>query len=100
MLALVHFATWAAVRTQRVQLWLASSFLGFAAISFSVGMASSEASAMIHDRRPWLLLGVLTSIPLPYTLLRVVWSLLDLPLTRWRRVMLGVAVALGAVRAV
>ncbi|WP_244224340.1 serine/threonine-protein kinase [Corallococcus sicarius] len=100
VLALVHFATWAAVRTQRVQLWLASSFLGFAAISFSVGVASSEASALFGDRRPWLLLGVLTSIPLPYTLLRVVWSLLDLPLTRWRRVMLGVAVALGAVRVV
>ncbi|MCY1035920.1 serine/threonine-protein kinase [Corallococcus sp. BB11-1] len=98
VLALVHFATWAAVRSQRVQLWLASSFLGFAAISFSVGVASSEASAMVRDTRPWLLLGVLTSIPLPYTLLRVLWSLLDLPLTRWRRVMLGVTVALGAVR--
>ncbi|WP_233602281.1 serine/threonine-protein kinase [Corallococcus sp. CA047B] len=98
VLALVHFATWAAVRSQRVQLWLASSFLGFAAISFSVGVASSEASAMVDDTRPWLLLGALTSIPLPYTLLRVLWSLLDLPLTRWRRVMLGVTVALGAVR--
>ncbi|RYZ36309.1 MAG: serine/threonine protein kinase, partial [Myxococcaceae bacterium] len=100
MLALVHFATWAAVRSQRVQLWLASSFLGFAAISFSVGVASSEASAMVDDTRPWLLLGALTSIPLPYTLLRVLWSLLDLPLTRWRRVLLGVTVALGAVRVV
>ncbi|WP_244237909.1 serine/threonine-protein kinase [Corallococcus terminator] len=100
VLALVHFATWAAVRSQRVQLWLAASFLGFAAISFSVGVASSEASAMVADTRPWLLLGALTSIPLPYTLLRVLWSLLDLPLTRWRRVMLGVTVALGAVRVV
>lgn len=98
VLALMHFATWVAVRSQRVQLWLASSFLGFAVISFAIGLTSREASAMISDTRPWLILGVLPSIPLPYTLLRVVWSLLDQPLTLWRRVMLGVALALGAVR--
>ncbi|MFY0569665.1 serine/threonine-protein kinase [Archangium lansingense] len=100
VLALMHFATWAAVRSQRVQLWLASSFLGFAVLSFSIGLTSREASAMIADTRPWLILGVLPSIPLPYTLLRVVWSLLDQPLTLWRRVMLGVALALGVVRVV
>jgi serine/threonine-protein kinase len=33
VLSLVYFATWAAVRSQRVQLWLASSFLGFAVLS-------------------------------------------------------------------
>jgi serine/threonine-protein kinase len=98
VLALVHFATWAAVRTQRVQLWLAASFLGFAVLGFTAGLTSREASAMIADTRPWLLLGVLPSVILPYTLLRVAWSLLDQPLTLWRRVMLGVAVALGAVR--
>ncbi|MFY0529830.1 hypothetical protein ACN28I_43920 [Archangium gephyra] len=98
VLALVHFVTWAAVRSQRVQLWLAESFLGFALISFTTGITSREASEMIADTRPWLLLGVLPSIPLPYTLLRVAWSLLDQPLTLWRRVMLGVALALGAVR--
>ncbi|WP_233592045.1 MULTISPECIES: serine/threonine-protein kinase [unclassified Corallococcus] len=98
MLALVHFATWVAVRSQRVQLWLACGFLGFAVISITAGMTREEATATLTDTRPWLLLGALTSIPLPYVLLRVVWSLLDLPLTRWRRVMLGVAVALGAVR--
>jgi len=100
VLALLHFATWAAVRTQRVQLWLASSFLGFAVLSLTTGLTSQEASAMIADTRPWLLLGVLPSIPLPYTLLRVAWSLLDLPLTRWRRVMLGVALVLGGVRVI
>lgn len=98
VLALVHFATWAAVRSQRVQLWLASSFLGFAVLSMTTGLTSHEASAMIADTRPWLLLGVLQSVPLPYTLLRVAWSLLDLPLTLWRRVMLGVAIVLGVVR--
>ena len=98
VLTLVHFATWVAVRTQRVQLWLAMSFLGFAVLSFSTGLSSREASAMVADTRPWLLLAVLTSVPLPYTLLRVLWSLLDLPLTLWRRVMLGVALVLGAVR--
>jgi serine/threonine-protein kinase len=98
ILALVHFVTWAAVRSQRVQLWLAESFLGFALISFTIGITSREASEMIADTRPWLLLGVLPSIPLPYTLLRVAWSLLDQPLTLWRRVMLGMALALGAVR--
>ncbi|WP_164010180.1 serine/threonine-protein kinase [Pyxidicoccus trucidator] len=100
VLALVHSATWAAVRSQRVQLWLASSFLGFAVLSFTTGLTSREASAVFSDTRPWLLLGALTSVLLPYPLLRVVWSLLDLPLTRWRRVMLGVAVALGVVRVV
>ncbi|AKJ05947.1 serine/threonine-protein kinase [Archangium gephyra] len=100
VLALVHSVTWAAVRTQRVQLWLASSFLGFAVLTFTIGLTSREASAMIADTRPWLILGVLPSIPLPYTLLRVVWSLLDLPLTLWRRVMLGVALAFGTVRVV
>jgi serine/threonine-protein kinase len=98
VLSLVHFATWAAVRSQRVQLWLASSFLGFAVLSFAIGLTSREASAMIADTRPWLLLGVLPSIPLPFTLLRVAWSLLDQPLTLWRRMMLGAALALGAVR--
>jgi eukaryotic-like serine/threonine-protein kinase len=98
VLALLHFATWAAVRSQRVQLWLASSFLGFAVLSMTTGLTSGEASAMIADTRPWLLLGVLPSIPLPYTLLRTAWSLLDVPLTRWRRVMLGVALVLGVVR--
>jgi serine/threonine-protein kinase len=98
VLALVHFVTWAAVRSQHVQLWLASSFLGFAVLTFSIGLTSREASAMVADTRPWLILGVLPSIPLPYTLLRVAWSLLDQPLTLWRRVMLGVALALGAVR--
>ncbi|WP_375766779.1 serine/threonine protein kinase [Archangium gephyra] len=98
VLALVHFVTWAAVRSQRVQLWLASSFLAFAVLTFSIGLTSREASAMIADTRPWLILGVLPSIPLPYTLLRVAWSLLDQPLTLWRRVMLGVALALGSVR--
>jgi serine/threonine-protein kinase len=98
VLSLVHFATWAAVRSQRVQLWLASSFLGFAVLSFTPAFTSREASVMIADTRPWLLLGVLPSIPLPYTLLRVVWSLLDQPLILWRRVMLGVALALGVVR--
>ncbi|MFP2911295.1 serine/threonine protein kinase, partial [Pyxidicoccus sp. 3LFB2] len=100
VLSLVHFATWAAVRSQRVQLWLASSFLGFAVLSFSVGLTSREASAVFADTRPWLLLGALASVILPYPLLRVVWSLLDLPLTLWRKVMLGVAVALGVVRVV
>lgn len=98
VLALVHSATWAAVRSQRVQLWLASSFLGFAVLSFSTGLTSREASAVFADTRPWLLLGAVTSVVLPYSLLRVVWSLLDLPLTLWRRVMLGVAVVLGGVR--
>nr|WP_242588703.1 serine/threonine-protein kinase [Corallococcus macrosporus] len=98
VLALVHFATWVAVRSQRVQLWLACSFLGFAAISLTAGMTRAETAVTLTDSRAWLLLGALTSIPLPYTLLRVVWSLLDLPLTRWRRTVLGVAVALGAVR--
>lgn len=100
VLALVHFVTWAAVRSQRVQLWLASSFLGFAVLTFTIGLTSREASAMLADTRPWLLLGALPSIPLPYTLLRVAWSLLDQPLTLWRRVMLGVALALGTVRVV
>ncbi|MDY7225324.1 serine/threonine-protein kinase [Hyalangium rubrum] len=100
VLAMLHFATWAAVRSQRVQLWLAASFLGFAVLSITTGLTSHEASAMIADTRPWLLLGVLPSIPLPFTLLRVAWSLLDLPLTRWRRVMLGVALVLGVVRVV
>lgn len=98
VLALVHLATWAAVRTWRVQLWLATSFLGFSVLSLATGLTSREASAMVADTRPWLLLGALTSVPLPFALLRVVWSLLDQPLTLWRRVMLGVAVALGAVR--
>jgi serine/threonine-protein kinase len=98
VLTLVHFATWAAVRTQRVQLWLASSFLGFTALSLSAGLTSREASVLVSDTRPLLLLGALISVHLPYTLLRVVWSLLDVPLTPWRRVLLGVAVALGAVR--
>lgn len=100
VLSLVHFATWAAVRSQRVQLWLASSFLGFAVLSFSTGLTSREASAVFADTRPWLLLGALSSVILPYPLLRVVWSLLDLPLTLWRKVMLGVAVLLGVVRVV
>ena len=100
VLALVHFVTWAAVRTQRVQLWLASSFLGFAVLTFTIGLTSREASAMLADTRPWLILGVLPSIPLPYTLLRVAWSLLDQPLTLWRRVMLGVALAFGTVRVI
>jgi len=98
VLALLHFATWAAVRSQRVQLWLAASFLGFAVLSFTTGLTSREASTMLADTRPLLLLGVLPSVTLPYTLLRVAWSLLDLPLTRWRRVMLGVALAFGVVR--
>ncbi|MFL5351843.1 protein kinase domain-containing protein [Archangium sp.] len=98
ILALMHFATWAAVRSQRVQLWLAASFLGFSVLGFVTGLASREAGEVIADTRPWLLLGVLISIPLPYTLLRVAWSLLDQPLTFWRRVMLGVALALGGVR--
>jgi len=98
VLALLHFATWAAVRSQRVQLWLASSFLGFAVLSLSTGLTSREATTLITDTRPWLLLGILPSIPLPYTLLRTAWSLLDVPLTRWRRVMLGGALAVGAVR--
>jgi serine/threonine-protein kinase len=98
VLALVHFATWAAVRTQRVQLWLAVSFLGFAVLGVATGLTSREATSLVSDTRPWLLLGALTSVPLPYALLRVLWSLLDLPLTLWRRVMLGVALALGTVR--
>lgn len=98
VLALLHFVTWAAVRSQRVQLWLAFSFLGFAVASLTPGLTSHEASAMISDTRPWLLLGVLTSIPLPFTLLQTAWSLLDIPLTRWRRVVLGLALALGLVR--
>ncbi|QSQ26352.1 serine/threonine protein kinase [Pyxidicoccus parkwayensis] len=98
VLALVHLATWAAVRSQRVQLWLAWSFLGFAVISFVIGLTSREASAVFADTRPWLVFGTLTSVALPYPLLRVVWSLLDQPLTFGRRVMLGVAVALGVVR--
>ncbi|WP_224243178.1 serine/threonine-protein kinase [Hyalangium gracile] len=98
VLALLHFVTWMAVRTQRVQLWLASSFLGFAVLSLTTGLTSDEASSMISDTRPWLLLGVLPSVPLPYTLLRAAWSLLDVPLTLWRRVMLGVALVLGGVR--
>ncbi|MFL5350082.1 MAG: serine/threonine-protein kinase [Hyalangium sp.] len=100
VLALLHFVTWAAVRSQRVQLWLASSFLGFAVLSLSTGLTNHEASAMIADTRPWLLLGVLPSIPLPFTLLRVAWSLLDVPLTLWRRVLLGVALVLGVVRVI
>jgi eukaryotic-like serine/threonine-protein kinase len=98
VLALVHLATWVAVRSQRVQLWLACGFLGFALISFTSGVASGEAGAVLSDTRPWLLLGALTSVPLPYTLLRVVWSLLDLPLTRWRRGMLKAVLAVGGVR--
>lgn len=98
VLALVHFATWAAVRTQRVQLWLAVSFLGFAVLGLSTGLTSREATTLVSDTRPWLLLGALTSVPLPYALLRVLWSLLDQPLAPWRRVMLGVALALGAAR--
>ncbi|NTX03831.1 serine/threonine-protein kinase [Myxococcus sp. CA040A] len=98
VLALVHFATWAAVRSQRVQLWLATSFLGFAALSLSAGATRHEVGWMFVDTRPWLLLGALCSIPLPYTLLRVLWALLDVPLTRSRRVLLGVAVAFGAMR--
>ena len=100
VLALLHLATWAAVRSQRVQLWLAVSFLGFAVISFTTGLTSREASAMTADTRPWLLLGILPSLPLPYALLRVAWSLLDQPLVRWRRVLLGVALACGALRVV
>jgi serine/threonine-protein kinase len=98
VLALLHFATWAAVRTQRVQLWLASSFLGFAVLSLATGITSLDAGAMSADTRFWLLLGVLPSIPLPYTLLRVAWSLLDVPLTILRRVLLAVALGLGVVR--
>lgn len=98
VLALLHFATWAAVRSQRVQLWLASSFLGFAVLSMATGLTHPEASALTSDTRPWILLGVLPSIPLPYTLLRTAWSLLDVPLTRWRRALLAVALVLGAVR--
>lgn len=98
VLALVHLATWAAVRSQRVQLWLAWSFLGFAIVSFVIGLTSREAHVVFADTRPWLVFGTLTSIALPYPLLRVVWSLLDQPLTFGRRVMLGVAVALGVVR--
>ncbi len=98
VLALLHFATWVAVRTQRVQLWLASSFLGFAVLALATGLTSHEASAMVTDTRLWLMLGILPSIPLPYTLLRVAWSLLDVPLTLWRRVMLVVALVLGVVR--
>jgi hypothetical protein len=71
VLGLLHFATWAAVRSQRVQLWLAVSFLGFAVLSLSTGLTSREASALATDARPWLLLGVLPSLFLPYTLLRV-----------------------------
>jgi serine/threonine protein kinase len=98
VLAMLHFATWAAVRSQRVQLWLASSFLGFAVLSLAAGLTSHEASAMGANTRLWLLLGVLPSIPLPFTLLRVAWSLLDVPLTIWRRAMLIVALVLGVVR--
>ena len=98
VLALLHFATWAAVRTQRVQLWLASSFLGFAVLSMAGGFTSREASALTADTHLWLLLGVFPSIPLPYTLLRTAWSLLDVPLTRWRHFMLAVALVLGAGR--
>ncbi|MGE6762339.1 protein kinase domain-containing protein [Corallococcus interemptor] len=98
VLALVHLATWVAVRSQRVQLWLACSFVGFAAIGVTAAMTRGEGAATLSDARPWLLLGALTSIPLPYTLLRVVWSLLDLPLTRWRRWLLWLMVCLGAVR--
>src|SRR5687767_11594312 len=100
VLSLLHFATWAAVRSQRVQLWLASSFLGFAVLSLTTGLTSHEASAMVADTRPWLFLGVLPSIPLPFTLLRVAWSLLDVPLTLWRRALLAVALMLGVVRVV
>ncbi|MCP3138251.1 serine/threonine-protein kinase [Pyxidicoccus xibeiensis] len=100
VLALVHFATWAAVRSQRVQLWLASSFLAFAVLSITSGLTSREASAVFADTRPWLLFGALTSVLLPYPLLRVAWSLLDVPLTPWRRVMLGVTLSLGVVRVV
>lgn len=98
VLALLHFATWVAVRSQQVQLWLASSFLGFAVLSMANGLTHPEASALTSDTRPWILLGVLPSIPLPYTLLRTLWSLLDVPLTRWRRVLLGGALVIGAAR--
>jgi|GEM_PF-1579037 len=98
VLALLHFATWAAVRSQRVQLWLATSFLGFAVLALTAGLTSNEASVMVADTRPWLFVGALTSITLPFTLLRVVWSLLDVPLTLWRRALLAVALVLGVVR--
>ncbi len=97
-LALLHTATWVAVRTQRVQLWLGTGFLGFAVLALTTGLTSDKATVMLADTRPWLLARVLLSIPLPYTLLRVVWALLDVPLTRWRRVGAGVALVLGAVR--
>ncbi|MBM7115095.1 protein kinase [Archangium primigenium] len=100
VLALLHFATWLAVRTQRVQFWLATSFLGFALLAFSTGLTSREASVTLADTRFWLLVGAIPSLFLPYALLRVVWSLLDVPLTRWRRVLLGVALLCGAVRVV
>ncbi|GEN09611.1 hypothetical protein MFU01_46480 [Myxococcus fulvus] len=100
VLALVHLATWGAVRSQRVQLWLATSFLGFAALSFSTGVTSHEAGRLFIDTRPWLLLGALMAIPLPYTLLRVLWALLDLPLTPWRKVLVALAVAFGGLRIV
>ena len=98
VLALLHLATWIAVRSQQVQFWLASSFFGFAVLSFTTGLTSYEASTSLADTRPWLMIGVLPSIPLPFSLLRVAWSLLDVPLTRWRRVLLGVAAVLGVVR--
>jgi len=98
VLALLHFATWAAVRSQRVQLWLAMSFLGFAVLAMTTGLTSNEASVMVADTRPWLFVSALTAIILPFSLLRVVWSLLDVPLTLWRRALLAVALVLGVVR--
>ncbi len=83
--AAVHFAVWRIVRTEPSLVWIAVSFLGFAALDFSLAGCSVGAGGLLGPRTPWLLLSAASSLLCVAGVYRTAWSLLEAEMNPARR---------------
>lgn len=96
-LVVVHVLLWAVVRENRVQLWVAVTYVGYALVNLAIA-GSSEAAGGTHNSPVLIALGALAVFPLWLGLLLTAWGVVDRELTTVRKVLLGIAALVALVR--
>src|SRR5438045_2144326 len=64
LMAAFHLGLWLTVRADRVQLWVALSFFGYALVAFGIAGSSSAARAAMGNPLVWIAFFAAGAIPL------------------------------------
>lgn len=93
-MAVVHLAMWVFARHERVQLWVAVSFLGWVGVGYGLARSSIFGDPGHLDPALWWLVGPAV-IPVWIGYAMTAWSIGKRPLNVWRWGFIAVAVAVA-----